>query len=87
MVKYLPAITGDIGDVGLIPGSGRSSRGRNDNPFQYSCLGNLMDKGAWWATVHGFAKESRKTVNKTTPSPAVSTRLFSMSVFPFLLCK
>ena len=41
---------GDTGDVGLIPGSGRSPAGRNGNPLQYSCLENPMDRGAWWAT-------------------------------------
>ena len=43
-------------DPGSIPGSGRSSREGNDNPFQYSCLGNPIDTGAWWPTVHGVAK-------------------------------
>ena len=46
----------NTGDPGLISGSGRSPGGGNGNPFQYSCLGNLMDRGAWWATVHGVAK-------------------------------
>ena len=41
------------GDLGLIPGSGRSPGERNGNPLQYSCLENPMDEGAWWATVHG----------------------------------
>ena len=45
------------GDTGLIPGSGRSPGEGNSNPLQYSCLGNPMDSGAWWATVHGVAKE------------------------------
>ena len=45
-------------DVGLIPGSGRSFGEGNDNPLQYSCLGNHMDRGAWWATVHGVTKNS-----------------------------
>ena len=44
------------GDTGSIPWSGRSSGEGNDNPLQYSCLGNPMDGGAWWATVHGVAK-------------------------------
>ena len=44
------------GDLGSIPGSGRSAREENGNPFQYSCLGNPMDKGAGWATVHWVAK-------------------------------
>jgi len=41
------------GDVGLIPGLGRSHGGGNGNPLQYSCLVNPMDRGAWWTTVHG----------------------------------
>jgi len=43
--------------AGLIPGLGRSPGEGNGNPLQYSCLGNPMDRGAWWATVHGFVKE------------------------------
>ena len=41
----------NAGDMGLIPGLGRFSGERNDNPIQYSCMGNPMDRGAWWATV------------------------------------
>ena len=44
------------GDQGSISGSGRSPGGGNGNPLQYSCLENPMDRGAWWATVHGVAK-------------------------------
>ena len=55
VVKNPPANAGDIRD-GLIPGSGRSPGGGNGNPFQYSCLENPMDRGTWWATVHGVAK-------------------------------
>ena len=46
----------NVGDLGLIPGLGRSPGERNDNPLQYSCLENSMDGEAWWATVHGVAK-------------------------------
>ena len=56
MVKNLLAKAGDTGDVGLIPGSGRSLGGGNGNALQYSCLGNPMDRGAWRATVHSVAK-------------------------------
>ena len=56
MVKNLPANEGDVRDVGLIPGSGRSPGGGNGNPLQYSCLENSMDRGAWRATVHGVRK-------------------------------
>ena len=44
------------GDPGSIPGSGRSSGEGNGNPLQYSCLENPMDRGAWWATVHGLTE-------------------------------
>ena len=47
---------GDAGDTGLIPRSGRSTGRRNVNTLQYSCLDNLMDRGAWWATIHGVTK-------------------------------
>ena len=50
---------GVTGDEGLIPGSGRSLGEGHGNPLQYSCLGSLMDKGAWWGsfeTVHGVSK-------------------------------
>ena len=46
----------NIGDAGLIPGSGRSPGEGNGNSLQYSCLENPMDRGAWWATVHGVAQ-------------------------------
>ena len=51
----------NAGDMGLIPGLGRSSREGNGNPLQYSCLENPIDRGAWWATVHGVEKESDTT--------------------------
>ena len=56
VIKNLPANAGDPRDAGLIPGSGRSPGGRHDNPLQYSCLENPMDREAWWATVHGVAQ-------------------------------
>ena len=46
----------NAGDAGFIPGSGRSPREGNGNPLYGSCLGNLLDRGAWWATVCGVAK-------------------------------
>ena len=56
VVKNLPANSGDTGDLGSIPEKGRSPRGGNGNPLQYSCLVNPMDRGTWWATVHRVAK-------------------------------
>ena len=52
VVKNPPADAGDIRDTGSIPGLGRSPGERNGNPLQYSCLGNPMDRGAWWAVIH-----------------------------------
>ena len=46
----------NAGDLGSIPGSGRSPGEENGNALQYSCLENPMDRGTWWATVHGVAK-------------------------------
>ena len=53
MVKNLPA---EVGDMGVIPAEG------NDDPLQYSYLGNPVDRGAWWVTVPGAAKESDPTL-------------------------
>ena len=58
MVKNLSA---NAGDTGWIPGLGRFLGERNANPLQYSSLGNPMDGGAWWVTVHGVSKESDMT--------------------------
>ena len=55
VVKNLPT---NAGDASLIPGSGRSPGEGHGNPFQYSCLGNPMDRGGWRATAHGITKES-----------------------------
>ena len=56
MVKSLPASAGDPGDVGSVPGSGRSPGEGNGNPLPCSFLGNPMDRGVWWARVHGITK-------------------------------
>ena len=57
MVKILPA---NAGGMGLIPGLGRSPGGGNGNLLQYSCLDNLLDRGAWRATVHGVTKSQTR---------------------------
>ena len=54
-LKNLPANAGDVEDMGLIPGWGRSPEGGNGNLLQYSFLGNPMDRGAWRATIHGVS--------------------------------
>ena len=56
VVKKLPANAGEIRNIGPFPRLGRSLGGGHGNPLQYSCLGNPMDRGAWWATVHRVAK-------------------------------
>jgi len=56
MVKNPPANAGDTRDTSSVPGLGRYPGGGNDNPLQYSCLGNPKVRGAWQATVHGVTK-------------------------------
>ena len=58
VVKNLPA---KAGEEGSIPGLGRSPGERNGSSLQYSCLGNPMDRGAWWATVHRVIRDSDMT--------------------------
>ena len=57
MVKNPPGSTGDAREADSIPGLGRSHGEGNGNPFQYSCLENPMERGTWWAAVHGVVKE------------------------------
>ena len=67
-IKNLPANAGDLGSVpglGSLPGEG------NGNPLQYSCLGNPMDRGAWWAIVHGVARVRHDLATKPSPSPFI----------------
>ena len=54
---------GNAGDLGSIPRLGRSSGEGNGHPLQYSCLGNPMNRGAWWATVHGVTKSQTQLSN------------------------
>ena len=64
MVKNPPANAGDARDVGSIPGSGRSPGVGNGSPLQYFCLENSMDRGAWWATVHGVTKSQTRLITE-----------------------
>ena len=63
VVKKVSANAGDLRNVGLIPGSGRFPGEGHGNPFQYTCLKNPMDRGAWWATVHGVTKSRTSLSN------------------------
>ena len=60
MVKNLPANVGDPSDAGSTCGSGRSSGVGNGNPLQYSWIENSVDRGVWWATVHGVTKSQTR---------------------------
>ena len=66
MVKNPPANAGDEGQMGSIPGSGRSPGGEDSNLLQYSCLENPMDRGAWRATVHGITKSQTRLKELST---------------------
>ena len=59
VVKNLPANAADIRDAVSIPRLGRSPGGGHGNPLQYSCLKNPMDRGAWWAIVHGITNSKK----------------------------
>ena len=75
MVKNLPA---NAGDMGSIPGLGRSAEEGHDNPLLYSCLENLMDRRVWWATVHGVSKVRHNLeTKKQQPSPVNLCHFFS----------
>jgi len=63
VMKKLPASAGDARDVHSVPDLGRSPGEGNGNPFQYSCLENPMDRGAWRATVHRVPKSQTRLSN------------------------
>ena len=66
----------NAGDPGLILGSGRSPGEGNGNPFQYSCLENHMDRGAWRATVYGVGRVGLDLVTKPPPQLMPILKLF-----------
>ena len=77
MVKNPPANAGDVRDVGSIPGPGRSPGGGDDNPFQYPCPENPMDRGAKRATVHGVAQSETWLKRLNMHVCASLTRLYT----------
>ena len=74
-VRNQLAKTEDAGGMGLIPGSGRSPGEGNGDPFQYSCLANPMDRGPWWARVHGVAKSRTQLREEQQNSTATRAEL------------
>ena len=67
MGKESACNAGDAGDMGSIPGLGRSPEGGHGNPLRYSYLENPMDRGAWWAIVHSIAKSWTRLKQLSTP--------------------
>ena len=70
MVKNLPASSGGAGSI---PESGGSPGGGNDNPLQYSCLENPMERGAWWATIHSHKESDTTEVTYHTEHRAINS--------------
>ena len=77
--------TCQAGDAGLIPGPGTSPGEGNDNPFQGSCLGNPIEKGAWWATVHGGSQRVGHDSATDQQQPEVSPEKGKNEISQFLL--
>ena len=84
MVKNSLANAGDAGDVGSIPGLGRSPRGGHGNPLQYSCLENPMERGAWWAMVHRVAKSQIRLKRLGTHTCSFISVGVLQPTFPFV---
>ena len=80
MVKHPPAVAGDAGDMGLVPGLGRSSGGGNGNPLQYSSLRSPMNRGTWWATVHGVVKSQTRLSDLTHANCCCSAAQSSLTL-------
>ena len=81
VVKNLPA---NAGDVGSIPGTGRSPGSGNGKLLQYSCLGNPMDRGTWWATIHGVTKSQARLSTHSWQSPRQESGFLTCSLAFFL---
>ena len=86
MVKNLLANAGDIRDLGSIPGLERYPGGGHGNPLQYSCLEDPMDRGVWWAIVHGVAK-SWTRLRRLTTHMATQKSVLSSAAFPLAFGK
>ena len=78
-----PAVQEDAGDVGSIPGWGRSPGGGHSNPFQYSCWDNPMDRGTWWAIVHGVTRSWSDTTDAAKHEKALGFVNSVITIFLF----
>ena len=74
VVQWLRLCAPNAGGLGSIPGSERSPGGGHDNPLQYSCLENPMDRGAWWVTVHRVAKSQTGLKGLSTHAQVVTLK-------------
>ena len=72
-VKNPSTNAGDTGDLSSIPGLGRSPGEGNGNPLQYSCLGNPIDGGAWWASVYGLAQSQTQLKRLSSSSSSIES--------------
>ena len=79
-IKNLPAYTGNVGDMGLIPGSGRSPGGGNGNSFPYAWLEKPKNRGTWWAAVHGVSK-SQIQLSSWARAGSLHTYTHTISLF------
>ena len=83
MVKNPPAMQEtQVRDVGSILGWGRSPGEGNGNPLQYSCLENPIDRGHWWATVHGVTRVRHNLVTKSPPPQSHNSSVTNVQFFP-----
>ena len=73
-IKNPPTSAGDMRDTGSVPGWGRSPGGGNGTPRQHSCLENPVDRGAWWATVHGWGHEELDTTKRLAHTQTIALR-------------
>ena len=76
----------NAGDLGSIPGSGRSPGEENGNPLQYFCLENPMDRGAWKATVHGVPRVGHDLATKPSPSVGIIEQIHTSREMASILC-
>ena len=81
VVKNPSANEGDVGDAGSIPSLGRCPGGGHGNPLQYSSLENPMDRGAWWASVHGAAKSWTRLKRLSTQAYVCVCTVFNIHMY------